>query len=143
MKDNRLSIFTPRSIFADDFSDMFFGRSLAHLGGTRMEMYEQDGKYHIKLEAAGFKEDDIDISIEDNVLTVSGNVQEEQKEEDKNKKYYYSEMKQQSFSRSVTLPTKVKADEIEAEMKHGVLEITAPMAEEAAPRKIAVKRSEG
>ncbi len=106
---------------------------------TQMDMYEEADKFVIKLKAPGFDSKNIDISIEGNTLTVTGNAEIEEEEEDKKKKYYKKEIRNQSFTRSVSLPNKVKTEEVEAEFKNGILHLTLPKAEEAKPKKIEVK----
>lgn len=103
-----------------------------------MEMYEDEENVVIKLKAAGFEPEQIDISIEGKVLTITGKIEMEKEEEDKKRKYYYKEMRNESFSRSISLPTSVKSEAIKAEMKSGILKVTLPKAEEAKPKKISI-----
>lgn len=103
-----------------------------------MEMYEDEENVVIKLKAAGFEPEQIDISIEGKVLTITGKIEMEKEEEDKKRKYYYKEMRNESFSRSISLPTSVKSESIKAEMKSGILKVTLPKAEEAKPKKISI-----
>lgn len=85
----------------------------------------------------GIDPEKIDISIENDVLTVSGHTEE--KKEVKREDYYRKEIREGSFSRSVILPMGVKADRAEAIYDKGILKITLPKAEEAKPKKIAIK----
>jgi HSP20 family protein len=101
-------------------------------------MYEDADNVVVKLAVPTFNEEDLEISIEDNVLTISGSSKEEQ-EENEGKKFYYKGIKTESFSRSVSLPVRVKADVAEAEVKNGVLHITMPKAEESKASKIMFK----
>lgn len=89
------------------------------------------------MDLPGIKESDLEISVENDVLTVSG--KREEKKEVKKEDYYRKEVRIGSFSRSVILPMTVKSDKAEAEMEGGVLKITLPKAEEMKPKKIAVK----
>jgi len=79
---------------------------------------------------------DINIEVQDNVLTVSGERRFE--EEVKEDKYYRIERRYGSFSRSLALPQAVDENKIEAKYENGVLEVTVPKAEIAKPKKIAV-----
>lgn len=79
----------------------------------------------------------VDISVENDVLTISGHTEE--KKEVKHEDYYRKEIREGSFSRSVILPMSVKADAAEAEYEKGILKISIPKAEEAKPKKIAIK----
>jgi HSP20 family protein len=138
MANRRLTVFNPSSIFSDDFMDnMLVPRLDWRQEQTNLEMYEDDDNVVVKLAIPGYKEEEIDISVEDNVLTISGNTREE--EEDTSKKYYYKGLKTESFSRSITLPVRVKSDNADAEMKNGVLHVTLPKAEESKASKIMIK----
>jgi len=83
-----------------------------------------DDAYYIELDLPGVKKDDIEITTEDNILTVSGErkMREELKEDD----YYKVESRYGKFSRSFTLPEDVDVENIHAEMKNGVLEVIIP-----------------
>ena len=85
---------------------------------------ETDEAYHIEVELPGVKKKDVDISVDGNVLTISGerNVRDEVKDED----YHKVESRYGIFSRSFTLPEKVDIENIEAEFVNGVLEIAIP-----------------
>lgn len=124
--------------FLDDFfnSSVYSGR---YATGAMINMYEDEDHVVVEVKAPGFKEEDIDVSFEDNVLTVSGNVNEEKEEEDKKKKYYYKEITQQSFTRSVSLPSKVDAETADAEVKDGMITVKMPKLPEAKPKKITIK----
>ena len=85
------------------------------------------------------EEKDIDLSIEDGLLTISGEKKTETEEEDKG--YYLKECSYGTFSRSVRLPDNIADDKIEAKFKKGVLTIDLPKKAIAPPksRKIAIK----
>jgi HSP20 family protein len=85
----------------------------------------------------GIDPDKVDISIENDVLTVTGRTEE--KKEVKHEDYYRKEIREGSFSRSVILPMAVKAEAAEAEYAKGILKISIPKAEEAKPKKISIK----
>ena len=86
----------------------------------------REGKeaYHIDVDLPGINKEDVDISVDKNVLTISGKreVQREVKEED----YYRVESNYGGFSRSFTLPEKVDVENIRAASDNGVLEIIIP-----------------
>lgn len=104
-----------------------------------LEMYEKPDKFIVRLEIPGMKKEDIDISFTNDTLTIAGErkVEKEVKDED----YYRCEFNYGKFSRSLTVPSAVKADKIEAHYDNGILEITLPKAEEAKPKKIEIKSS--
>jgi len=85
---------------------------------------ETEDAYHIEVELPGVKKKDVDISVDGNILTISGerNVRDEVKDED----YHKIESRYGIFSRSFTLPEKVDIENIEAEFVNGVLEIAIP-----------------
>ncbi len=100
---------------------------------------EGEEAYCIELDLPGIKKEDIEITTEDNLLTISGErkLKEEAKEED----YYKVESRYGKFSRSFTLPEKVNVEDIHAESKEGVLEVVIPKLkeEEKKPKKIEIK----
>ena len=85
---------------------------------------ETEDNYHIEVELPGVKKQDVEISVDGNVLTISGerNVRDEVKDED----YHKVESRYGLFSRSFTLPEKVDISNIEAEFVNGILEIAIP-----------------
>jgi HSP20 family protein len=106
---------------------------------TQLDMYEEGDNVIVKLKAPGFDEKSIDISIEENTLTITGNLEKEEEEEDKKRKIYRKEIRTESFTRSVSLPCKVKAERAEAKFKNGILHLVLPKAEESKPKKISVQ----
>lgn len=100
---------------------------------------EGEFAYHIEVDLPGISRDEIEITTEDNVLTISGErrLKEESKEED----YYKVESSYGKFTRSFTLPEKVDVASIQAEFVNGVLEVTIPKLkeEETKPTKIEIK----
>jgi HSP20 family protein len=102
-----------------------------------VDIYDKGGEVVIHAELPGMKKEDIDIRVENNVLTLRG--KRERKEEVKEEGYFRSERAYGSFSRSFSLPTSVDVKKIVAEYKDGVLSLTLPKAEEAKPRQIDIK----
>jgi HSP20 family protein len=83
-------------------------------------------------------EEDVEVEIADNVMTISGEKKAEAEEEKEG--YYYKESHSGSFSRSFTLPAEVKAEKASAEMDGGVLTVTVPKVEAKTPKKVTVKK---
>lgn len=137
MNDRRITLMDPSRFWGANIWDDFL-KDFVPVQTGEMEMYEDDDNVVVKIKAAGFEPDQIDISIEGKVLTITGKVEIEKEEEDKKRKYYYKEMRNESFTRSISLPTSVKSESIKAEMKSGVLKVTLPKAEEAKPKKISI-----
>lgn len=101
-----------------------------------LDVFEDGQKVTVQVELAGLKKEDIDISLHGEVLTISGERKSES--ETGEGESYRRERFFGSFSRSVTLATPVKSDEVGATYQDGVLTITLPKAEEAKAKKIQV-----
>jgi len=102
-----------------------------------VDIYQNKDNVIVETLLAGVDPEKVDISIENDVLTISGRTEE--KKEVKREDYYRKEVREGSFTRSVILPMAVKADQAEAHSEKGILKIVLPKAEEAKPKKIAVK----
>ncbi len=102
----------------------------------QIDVIENDNAIVLKAELAGMDPADINIEVQDNVLTVSG--ERRFAEEVKEDKYYRIERRYGSFSRSIALPQTVNESAIDAKYENGVLDITVPKAEVAKPKKISV-----
>ena len=101
-----------------------------------IDVVEEEDKFSIKVELPGVKEEDVNVSIVGDTLTIEGEKKAES--EVKRKGYYYSETSYGSFSRSITIPSNIDTDNIEANCDKGVLEITLPKVPEVKPKKITV-----
>lgn len=88
---------------------------------------EGEFAFHIDVDLPGVKKEDISVKIDNNVLTLKG--ERKSKKEDKKENYYKVESSFGSFTRSFTLPNNIDAENIHAESKEGVLEITLPKKE--------------
>lgn len=101
-----------------------------------IDVYEKEDKFVIKAELPGMKQEDIDVSIVGDTLTIRGEkkTESEVKEED----YYRSERHYGSFFRSIPLPSSVDAKKIEATYEDGVLEVVLPKAPEVKAKKLAI-----
>lgn len=119
--------------------DRFFDDDFSVGGGfaPAMDVYQEGDNVIVKASLPDIDPEKVNISVENDVLTMWG--ESEERKEVKREDYYHKEIRCGSFSRSVVLPMKVKADETEAVYEKGVLKITLPKAEEAKPKKIAVK----
>jgi HSP20 family protein len=101
-----------------------------------LDIHEDTEKVTVRLEAAGLKKEDFDLSLHDDNLTISGERRNETAAREGES--FRSERFFGRFSRTITLPSQVKADAVTATYTDGVLTVTLPKAEEAKPRKIAV-----
>jgi HSP20 family protein len=101
------------------------------------DVSETEGEIIVKAEIPGIKVEDIDITLTDGLLTIKG--ERKMEKEDKQENYHRIERQFGTFSRSLNLGLKVKADGIDAGYKDGILTVTLPKAEEDKPKKIEVK----
>ncbi len=93
----------------------------------------------IKAELPGVKAEGLDISMEGDTLTLHGKRDHRVAEDDKKRpSYHRREIETGSFSRAITLPTKVNMDDMQAKLQNGILSITLFKAEEVKPRKISI-----
>jgi len=92
---------------------------------------------YVEMPLAGFKPEDVEISVEENVLTVKGKTKE--KKEEKKKNYSRQEIRKGAFEKSVVLPSDVKENKAVAEFKDGMLNIVLPKAAAKKTKKVEVK----
>jgi HSP20 family protein len=97
--------------------------------GLRVDVSETDKEIEISAELPGLDENDIDVSLTEDVLTIKGEKKTEK--EEKKKDYYISERSHGAFRRSIPLPAGTDRDRVRATFKNGVLSITIPKTEEA------------
>src|SRR3989338_4853681 len=89
-----------------------------------VDLYEEKENVIAKMTLPGINPDNLDISVEEEILRISGRREEEK--ETKEKDYYSKEIRRGSFSRAVTLPKKIDGTKAVAEYKDGILQITMP-----------------
>jgi HSP20 family protein len=101
-----------------------------------MDLVETEGDFVLKADLPGMSEADVNIELEDNVLTISG----ERKAEHEERKtgYYRVERSSGSFRRSLTLPEGVDPESVKATFDRGVLEVTIPKPAQQVPRKVQI-----
>ncbi len=107
----------------------------------KLDVHESDAAIDIEAELPGVNEDDLDVQITDNLLTIRGEKKFERKDE-KDGEYKLMERSYGSFSRSMSLPFSVNPDAVEATFRDGVLKLTLPKPSDAVERarKISIKR---
>ena len=101
-----------------------------------IEVFEKGDKFIIKAEVPGMKEEDVDVSVVGDTLTIKGEKKAES--EVKGDDYYCCERSYGSFFRSIALPSTVDTKKIEASYDNGVLEVTLPKAAEVKPKKVPI-----
>ena len=123
--------------------DNFFGelpeRRMGLLEGEwspSVNVAETDEEIVVTAELPGVKQDDVDISVADNILTLKGEKKEEK--EIKKENYHRVERRYGSFQRSIGLTVGVQANKAKASYKDGILTVTIPKAEEAKPKQIKI-----
>lgn len=102
-----------------------------------MDVYQTKDEVIVETPLSGIDPDKVNISIENDVLTIEGKT--EKKSEVEEKDYYRQEVRYGSFHRAVALPAAVKGDEAKATYEKGILKITIPKEEHAKPKKVRVE----
>ena len=132
----------------DNFFNLALGRLTDSNGGSgpaaqflegwfpAVDVYEDKDTLQVKAELAGLNKEDIEISLQDGYLVLSGERKQEEKQD--NNEVYRSERWVGRFHRTISLPCRVEADKIKATYNEGVLTVTLPKAEEAKPKQIPI-----
>ena len=106
-----------------------------------LDIYETDGGYVIYAALPGVNAEDIHVSVEDDVLSISGEVAKPAFDEKDNVRTLAQERTTGKFARSVRVSTPVESDKIEAAYENGLIKLTLPKTPAAQPRQIPVKAS--
>lgn len=102
------------------------------------EVVETDEEIRFELEMPGFRQEDLDITLENNVLTIAGEKKMQREEGRKDSDYRLFERRYGRYQRSFTVPPTVRGEACEAEYDYGILTVRLPKSEEARPRRIEV-----
>ncbi len=102
------------------------------------DVIEKEKEYIVTAEVPGIDPKDIDITISNDILTIRGEKKKEEESKDEN--YYYMEREYGTFQRSFRLPNEIKADEVDATYKNGVLKLVLPKAHATNVKKIEIKQ---
>ncbi len=102
-----------------------------------VDVSDDEKNVYVEMPVAGVKPSDVEIAVEDEVLTVRGKTEEEKEEKKKN--YWKKEIRKGEFERAVLLPSEVKAEQAKAEFKNGMLKVTLPKKEVKKSKKVQVK----
>ncbi len=122
--------------------DEFFGQPMSTWSAWTpvADLYETPEAFVLEMELPGFDLDDIELTMEKGVITVTGERKvEEEKENGVGRTYHLRERSMERFTRSYSLPRSVEPDRVDASFANGVLYVTLPKAAEAKPRRIEVK----
>ena len=129
--ENRMSRFIDRAL-NEPFGNALVAEPLAWV--PAMDIVEFAKEFTLTAELPGIDQKDIDVSVEDGMLTLRGEKTEERKEGEEDKKGYLYERSYGSFQRSFALPPMVDAANVAAEFEKGVLKIHLPKLAEAKPK---------
>lgn len=134
-----------RSLFDELFRDFPLGYSIAplhgdplpHPGKIKIDVKENGDNLVVHAEMPGVSKDDIDVSVDKNVLTISAEVSQYDADEESDK-IIHSERYYGAVQRSIALPAEVSIDEASAKYEDGILVLTLPKATKGAKKKISV-----
>ncbi|MSU75620.1 MAG: Hsp20/alpha crystallin family protein [Candidatus Magasanikbacteria bacterium] len=130
----------------EPFQDMdeMFNRLPALMGSQQMKafvpainMYETDKAVMIEIPLAGVRPEDVEVSVQKEVLVLKGQSKKEHEVDEKN--FYRKEVRSGSFYREITLPTSVLEDKVSAEFEDGMLRITCPKSGPTEAKRVNVK----
>lgn len=127
------------------FGTFFDTQAGASNGGLRrwvpaMDLVEEGEDFVLRADLPGLGEDDVNVELEDNVLTVSG--ERKSQHEEQRDGYRRIERASGSFARSLTLPDGVDPERVKAHFEHGVLEVRVPKPEQRKARRVAISVGE-
>jgi HSP20 family protein len=113
------------------------GRAETTAWAPALDISERKDAYLVTVELPGVEADDLDITLEDGLLTIQG--ERQFTSESSEQQFHRVERRYGAFRRSITLPAQVQAEQIEASFDNGVLQIVVPKMEEAKPKRIQVR----
>ena len=124
---------------ADRMMEEFFGRPQFQVapGGPEADFFETENEFVLQMDLPGFNQDEVDLTVEKGVLSITGERTIERDEEKGN--YHLRERSWGKFSRSFSIPHTIDPDGVDAEFQKGVLTVKLPKAAEALARKIQIK----
>jgi HSP20 family protein len=130
--------YDPFSVVRD--FDRFFEQAADRPWIPRVDVLDGDGSLIVRVEVPGLRSEDINVTVENSELVISGSRSFGTTEEDKG--YHRREIAYGSFQRSVYLPDEFDADKITAQYRDGILEIAIPRRPEVLPKKVKVEIGE-
>jgi HSP20 family protein len=113
------------------------------LRAPHADVMESKDEIRVMVELPGMRPEDVEVNLENNILTISGEKRAAQRHEDGNSRWHLTERRYGRFSRSFILPKDVEQDRIEAHFENGVLFVAIPKSERAKPRRIQVQGGSG
>jgi len=106
-------------------------------GRPAIESCVEDGKFIVRTDLPGIDPKNVDIKVVGDILTIRGS--REEKSETKKADFLRREIRYGSFERSISLPEGIKAEDLKATYRDGVLELCAPMPKEAVPKEVKIQ----
>ncbi len=135
----RKSAYWPFRAFDDLWND-FTILKFPSIEFPRIDIKEDEKEYSITAEVPGYTKEEVNIEVNNGILTISSEHKEEK--EEKEKDYIYRERSERSFRRAIKVPESIKAEEMTATLDNGLLTLHIPKKELPAPRKIEIKAPE-
>ena len=144
-----LTTYRPRrvSVFdeMDKMMESMFNNSSAAVSGRypAVDVVEKDNSFNLSVELPGYGKDDVEIKVDNNLLTISAaeikEAKKDKKEEKEAVRYIMHERSSRNFTRTFVLPKDVDKEAIEASFENGLLELNVPKIPKAEPKKIDIK----
>lgn len=125
----------------DRVFDRFFGQANNMVGpwSPAVDVRETKDAIEVVAELPGLRSEDVEVNVENNVLSISGEKKQEVSEGNPESEYHLVERRCGRFERSFTLPRSVDPEKIAARFDHGLLTVTLPKAEAAKPRRVEIR----
>jgi HSP20 family protein len=118
-------------IFGDFALPSFDGSAGPRMTAPKIDVSETDKELRITAELPGVKEDDVEVMLDEDSLTIRGEIKQEREDQDKNRNYYLKERVEGVFSRTLPLPFRADPGKVQASFRDGVLTVTIPKPAEA------------
>jgi len=135
---NRMRYFNEFERFLERQMDMPRWEPAVNLS-LPVDVVEDEDGFVVKASVPGINPDDVEITFEEDVLSIKGEVAEKSESEEEN--YHIRERRSGSFGRSIRFPVEINAEEVEATYENGVLTLNVPKVEEVKPKRIEIKVS--
>lgn len=127
--------------FMDDAFGTVFGGEGTRAWSVPLDVIENNDEYILRASIPGVNPDDLNITYSNNILTITGEVKRE--EETEEARYHMRERRFGKFSRSVHIPNRIEADDIDAQYESGELILHLPKSAEVKPKRIPVRTGQG
>ena len=103
------------------------------------DVHEDEDGLHVTVELPGMSTDDVSVSVENGILSISGEKKQETEEGDAESNYHLVERRYGSFERTFRLPRSIDSDKVKAKFENGLLNIDIPKSEKAKKKQIEIK----